>query len=346
MRFSKEKKKLIENEILKNATYKLSYTQLVKIVSKKMNITPETVRNYIRKMNQEKRMKLEKKDDDNRYYIPVVSKYKFAIDVNSKTDEDTIFKNNINELLIKNNVSENVSFALYYGVTEMLNNAIDHSNSTIIEIEVNISEVDILIYIRDYGVGIFNKIAENLKLDDKRLAMKELYKGKFTSDPENHSGEGIFFTSRIIDMFYIISEDLCFFLHDCDDQVWKNGIGNIDGTVVIMKHFLDSETSSQKVFEKYSDADKNPGFFRTEIKMKQMLLEGEFFISRSQARRISQRFDKFGEVYLDFEGMENIGQGFADELFRVFKKRNPDVKIIPINCNSSVEFMIKRVGIQ
>jgi hypothetical protein len=49
-----------------------------------------------------------------------------------------------------------------------------------------------------------------------------------------------------------------------------------------------------------------------------MQYEGESLMSRSQARRLMNRFDRFSEVVLDFTGVNFIGQGFADEIFRVF----------------------------
>ena len=62
-------------------------------------------------------------------------------------------------------------------------------------------------------------------------------------------------------------------------------------------------------------------------------------ISRSQARRITDRLDAFKEVELDFSNCEIMAQGFADELFRVFLNDNPNVKLIPVNMNKEVEFM-------
>ena len=57
-----------------------------------------------------------------------------------------------------------------------------------------------------------------------------------------------------------------------------------------------------------------------------------FFLSCSQAKRI----------FLDFEEVKTIGYGFADEIFRVYKNKNPDIQIIPTNTNPKIEFMIKR----
>jgi len=50
-----------------------------------------------------------------------------------------------------------------------------------------------------------------------------------------------------------------------------------------------------------------------------------------------------GSVNLDFEGVEIIGQAFADELFRVFPSFHPDIHLEPINTNENVRKMIAHV---
>ena len=65
-------------------------------------------------------------------------------------------------------------------------------------------------------------------------------------------------------------------------------------------------------------------------------------VSRSLARRILSNIDKFKVVFLDFEIIETIGQGFADEIFRVFKNKHPEISVIPLNTNEEIDFMIKR----
>ncbi|WP_261787754.1 MULTISPECIES: STAS-like domain-containing protein [Fusobacterium] len=52
--------------------------------------------------------------------------------------------------------------------------------------------------------------------------------------------------------------------------------------------------------------------------------------------------EKFKIIVLDFENIDNIGQGFADEVFRVSKNKNPDITIVPVNMNEEIEFMINR----
>ena len=74
-----------------------------------------------------------------------------------------------------------------------------------------------------------------------------------------------------------------------------------------------------------------------------MAHEGEALLSRSQAKRLITRVDRFIEVVLDFEGVTQIGQAFADQIFRVFKNKHPEVHLTVTNTKTDVKNMIKRV---
>jgi hypothetical protein len=69
---------------------------------------------------------------------------------------------------------------------------------------------------------------------------------------------------------------------------------------------------------------------------------GSSFVSRSEAKRLLNGLQKFEEIELDFQGVQSVGQGFVDEVFRVWVAENPSHKIIPINMNSKVKFMVER----
>ncbi len=69
---------------------------------------------------------------------------------------------------------------------------------------------------------------------------------------------------------------------------------------------------------------------------------GTEFVSRSQARRLVGGLERFREVVLDFGGVELVGQGFADEVFRVWAKQHPEVALIPIAMSPPVAFMVER----
>lgn len=96
----------------------------------------------------------------------------------------------------------------------MVNNAIDHSEGKTLHAGVFKYRNSVNIYIVDDGEGIFKKIRRLCRLADERQAILELSKGKLTTDPERHTGEGIFFTSRAFDTFEIESKGLKFSLDD------------------------------------------------------------------------------------------------------------------------------------
>jgi hypothetical protein len=104
-----------------------------------------------------------------------------------------------------------------------------------------------------------------------------------------------------------------------------------------------SKLSLSAVFNEYADPDKQPGFYKTAIPLQIMQYEGDSLMSRSQAKRLMNRFDRFLEVVLDFTGVPIIGQGFADEIFRVFALAHPAIRLTPVNCTEAVERMIALV---
>jgi helix-turn-helix, type 11 domain-containing protein len=227
----------------------------------------------------------------------------------------------------------------------MLNNAIEHSNGSEIAILYAENYKRIFVYIKDNGIGIFRKIKKDHNLENENQAIFELQKGKLTSDAENHSGEGIFFTSKVVDYFQIKSFDKEFFSGNIHNLYNFQKIENIDneikGTSVFFVLGKNTERTILQVFQEYTNDDYI--FDKTTITVhlaKEYM--GELFISRSQARRILLNAEKFRVIFLDFSEVDTIGQAFADEIFRVYKNKNPDIQIIPINANAEVEFMIKR----
>ncbi|MDA3896573.1 MAG: STAS-like domain-containing protein, partial [Desulfobacteraceae bacterium] len=169
----------------------------------------------------------------------------------------------------------------------------------------------------------------------------------FTSDPNNHTGEGIFFTSKIFNTFVIISENLTFAGNQNHEFLFQD-LGEVmkGTTVVMMMMKKQSDISISDVFNEYTDPDKEPGFHKTIVPVQLMQYEGESLLSRSQAKRLIQRFDKFLEVVLDFEGVNIIGQAFADEVFRVFQNEHPNVHLTSVNTTTEIKNMIIRASKQ
>ncbi|OQX96290.1 hypothetical protein B6I21_01315, partial [candidate division KSB1 bacterium 4572_119] len=230
--------------------------------------------------------------------------------------------------------------------TEMLNNVIDHSESKSVFIRISYSYTEVEIRIIDKGVGIFRKIKNYLNLENDLHAVLELSKGKLTTDPESHTGEGIFFTSRVFDNFQLSSKDIIF-VHFPDGKDYaaeiKSSNGNNNpGTTVIMRIIPKSKMKLQSIFDKFASDDGNYGFSRTIVPVFLAQYGEENLISRSQAKRLLTRFDLFKEVILNFRGVNVIGQAFADEVFRVFVNKNPKIRLTYSNANDQVEKMILR----
>lgn len=238
---------------------------------------------------------------------------------------------------------ENVKSICHYGFTEMLNNAIDHSESGKVRVVLEKSGVDIRIQIIDFGEGIFKRICRLKNLMHEPEAVFELSKGKLTTDPTKHTGEGIFFSSRMFDLYYIWSGGLVFSHAINSDSDWVQEVADSPGTRVSMTISNRCTRTDEEIFDTYADPEIDPSFHKTVIPVKLAQYQGDGLVSRSQAKRIMRRIDKFKTVILDFTDVSKIGQGFADEIFRVFVAANPDIKVSTANVNSRVEKMIQRV---
>ena len=237
---------------------------------------------------------------------------------------------------------ENVRDIWQYGMTEMINNAVDHSGSPGIHVAIRRTALHTHGWVADDGEGIFLKIQRALGLLDPRESILELAKGKLTTDPKNHTGEGIFFSSKMFDAFDIRSGSL-HFTHDTGthDFLLEHPY-DASGTFVYMKLANDNARKTNEVFFQFAAPDDFT-FDKTVVPVRLAQYEGEKLVSRSQAKRLTARFEKFKTVILDFTGVETIGQGFADELFRVFAGAHPRIDLVPIHMTTAVQDMTTRV---
>jgi two-component sensor histidine kinase len=239
--------------------------------------------------------------------------------------------------------NENAGSIFDYAFSEMLNNAIEHSKSKNIEIDVNTQDNTVLFTIRDHGIGVFKNIMKKRKLPSELEAIRDLLKGKITTAPRAHSGEGIFFTSKAADIFTLNSFNYRLIIDNRLPDIFIEEISpEIKGTEVIFQISKNIKKHLASIFAEYQTNPEEYAFNKTEIKVRLYELGG-VHISRSQARRLLAGLEKFKRVYLDFDKVPTVGQAFADEIFRVFKIKHPEIETIPINMNKVVEFMIGRV---
>ncbi len=100
-----------------------------------------------------------------------------------------------------------------------------------------------------------------------------------------------------------------------------------------------STRTAAEVYAQFTDAPEDYDFSKTVVPMKLARLGDEQLISRSQAKRLIARFDRFRTVVLDFADVQEIGQAFADELFRVYANAHREVELLPKNMTRQVERM-------
>lgn len=268
-----------------------------------------------------------------------ITKYKKAFQVD-KITEDNVFAEISMILNLKRNVRKNVYDIIHYIFTEMLNNAIDHSNSKRCQVMVSLDNYNCNIVIRDFGIGLFYSIKDKFQLRDEHEAVGELIKGKTTTMPERHSGEGIFFTSKAADYATYRSDRMNLIFDNMKKDIFLKQEKKIKGTEVQLRISRHSRKYLSKIFSQFAPQDYDYRFEKTKVHVR--LFQHEF-VSRSEARRLLSGLTKFREIVLDFKGVTVLGQGFADEIFRVFQQNNPQIRIMTENVSPTVRPMIQHV---
>lgn len=309
--------------------------------AKTINLTVQTVYRYLSALEKLGIISKTKTGRKNTFILNTTTE-RIILDLNG-LKEDIVWKRHVEPFYfdLPDIPKGNMSFAF----TEILNNAIEHSNGSTVQIQMSKNRYMAKISIEDDGVGIFTKIANAMGLEEKRFAILELAKGKFTTDTNSHTGEGIFFSSKIVDTFTISSDGLIF--HMSTSQAPRLSIekATTKGTNVEMSILYNHQEPAKDVFDRFTQAPDDHGFSKTvvPIRLLEYCDEKPLVVSRSQARRLMVRFDRFVRIELDFSGVEWIGQGFADELFRVFQNQHPGTELVPINCSEQVQKMIAHV---
>lgn len=313
--------------------------EISKKTAAKFGITRQAVNKHLRRLTAEKCLTEEGATKSRIYKLAQLSTWEKSYRVDG-LQEDAVWRADIAPAL--GTLPDNVRNIWHHAFTEMFNNALDHSEGSVIVAEITKTAATTEMVIIDNGVGIFRKIQKALSLLDERHAVLELAKGKFTTDPSNHSGEGIFFTSRMLDEYEISSGEV-YFAHErgkAEDWILENKKKEVKGTGIFMR--LDNHTSrtTLKVFNEFSSVEG--GFTKTVVPVALAQYGDDQLVSRSQAKRLLARIELFKVVIFDFKEVKTVGQAFADEIFRVFANRHPNMEIDVMHANSEVKRMIER----
>lgn len=315
-------------------------SDIAKVVSNHFKISRQAVNKHLQRLVVEKSLQRSGKTRNSVYKLAPVERWMRMYHLDGSLAEDIVWGNDVRPALGK--LPDNVMNIWHHGFTEMFNNAIDHSGGKTIFVSIDKTAATTEMLISDDGVGIFKKIQQEKGLLDVRHAILELSKGKLTTDPRRHSGEGIFFTSRMFDSFRIVS-DGAYFSHEFgESDDWLLEHKRDEGTAVWMKLQNHTARTTKKIFDQFAPGDSF-GFSKTIVPVRLAQYGNDLLISRSQAKRVLARVELFKSVILDFKEVESIGQAFADEVFRVFALAHPDIEIVPIHTNSAVKRMISHV---
>ncbi len=239
---------------------------------------------------------------------------------------------------------ENIKSIFTFAFSEMLNNAIEHSGSKTVQIEISLEHKMLSFTISDSGVGAFRNIMEKRKLRSELEAIQDLLKGKTTTMPKSHSGEGIFFTSKAGELFELDSYGYQLIVNNELPDVFVHKAEKLKkGTKVTFKVRTTSRMHLNDVFKKYTNIDEESdyGFDKTEVRVKLYTAQG-VHISRSQARRVLSGLEKFKVIVFDYDKVPLVGQAFADEIYRVFSRKHPKIRLEETHMNEGVKFMIER----
>ena len=264
--------------------------------------------------------------------------------LNASLEEHLVLSQIEREYPLLMKLPENIRSIFTYAFSEMFNNAIEHSQTKKIRIEVAVRNRILLFIVEDYGIGVFRNVMRERGLKSEFEAMQDLLKGKTTTAPKSHSGEGIFFTSKVGDKFVLDSYGYQLMVDNELPDVFIEKVKRMKkGTRVTFELNTASSLHLNDIFKKYTNlgVGKDYGFDKTEIRIKLYTMAG-VYISRSQARRVLAGLEKFKVIVFDFDKVSVAGQAFADEIFRVFHHKYPAITLETENMNDSVGFMVER----
>lgn len=333
MKFSEEKKNSIKMYILEKIEQNTS--NVSGYVSRELGISQNTVCNYIKELLADGAIIKSKRGQ----YELVTKRFAYVLKRSKGHLEHDTYAYDAYVYPLIQKLPSGIEHIWSYAVSEMVNNVIDHSGAEDLFIQIEQNYLTTRVMLCDNGIGIFKKIKEHFSFATLDDAVCELFKGKLTTDASNHSGEGIFFTSKMMDLFLILSDGKVFTTSKYENDHIFDQPEAATGTCVIMELSNFTNKNAAEIFDMYSGTEGS--FCKTKIPLKNIFDKAP--ISRSQAKRICHRLEHFKEVVLDFSGIDWMGQGFAHQLFVVYQNAHPEIIFTPIHMEESVKKMYDHV---
>ena len=176
-----------------------------------------------------------------------------------------------------------------HAFTELLNNAIDHSGGTTVTVSMRQTPSHVQLLVSDDGCGLFEHIGQAFAIDEPKLAMLELSKGKLSSQPDWHTGRGLYFTARIADVLDVHANAAAFQHRAWQANRWQPvRPATQQGTSVFVAFALDTRRSLDEVMRAHSLDGQGYGFERTVVPLQ--LLDDSTRVARVTRAGAPRRF--------------------------------------------------------
>jgi anti-sigma regulatory factor (Ser/Thr protein kinase) len=171
--------------------------------------------------------------------------------------------------------------------SELLNNVIDHSGGTHVVVSMRTTALHLQLLVSDDGCGVFERVQQSFGIGDPTIAMRELSKGKLTSAPDRHAGHGLFFTSRLADVFHLHANHRAFQYRgwDCDSWHPTKAVAR-DGTSVYIAINLDTPRTLDQVLKAHNRSGEGYGLESTCVPLQLMTGPQTGVESRAQTKRM------------------------------------------------------------
>lgn len=227
---------------------------------------------------------------------------------------------------------------------ELLNNAIDHSGGQTVTVSLRQTATHVQLLVSDDGCGLFTRVREAFGIAEPAHALLELGKGRLSSQPQRHTGHGLFLTARLADVIDLHADGAAFQRRSWQGGRWHDRPGLPGaGTSIFVGIALDTPRRLDTVWRNHADAASGHTIDRTHVPLHLLAGPATALASRAQARLAAQRLADFRCAELDFDGVDEVGPAFADELFRVFARAHPGVELVPLNASAQVRALIDGV---
>lgn len=260
-------------------------------------------------------------------------------------DEFRVWAQQVKPTLVGGGVEAACVSVLEYVCTELLNNIVDHSQASSAQVAFDWNSNSVALRIEDNGRGIFEVLRESQGLQSIEDAALLLLKGKVTSDPQRHTGEGLFFSARACEWFSLQSSSLGLGLEWPGGWMFQTPNEVVNGTRIRARISRVAVPDMKRLFDEFCP-QPDLRFTRTVVQVGLLRHTDGDLVSRSQGKRLVMGLDKFSSVTFDFSGVQQMQQGFADEVFRVWHLAHPHIGISVIHVADDVDRMLKHVGFQ